>query len=285
MFDMRAYIVSLIAVFLALAIGILLGTVVVDKGVLVEQQKSLVGKIQNQINELRQRNNELRDAVKRSDEFAARVFPDATANRLAGKHVLLVVTPGASARIKKELIDTIGFAGGNLSVMTITSSTLQLEDQRVRDQVVAYFPGEDMVQKGYLRRVAQELAVDLRGEKEFAFSGLLNSLNLIIVEGPWPSKPDTVVVMGDEAKNTNSFLTSFIIPFLGKLREVTIPVVVTELEGSEASQIPKYRQAGATATVDNVDTIYGKTALVYALNGASGNFGTKKTADRLLPPL
>ena len=285
MFDMRAYIVSLIAVFLALAIGILLGTVVVDKGVLVEQQKSLVQKIQSQINELRQRNSELRDAAKQSTEFAERVFPEATANRLMGKNILLVVTSSTSAKVKKELVDTVTFAGANLSVATITSNTLERQEQRVLDQLVAYFPGENLAEKDYLQRVAQELAVDLTGEKEFAFASLLNSLNLIVVEGPWPNRPDSVVVIGEDVKGSNSFLTGFILPFVARLKEVNVSVVATELEDAESSHISRYRQAGAAATVDNVDTIYGKTALVYVLNGARGNFGTKRTADRLLPPL
>jgi len=285
MFDMRAYVVSLIAVFLALAIGILLGTVVVDKGVLVEQQKSLLQNIQAQITELRQRNNELREQAKRSDEFATRVYSDVIANRLAGKNILLIVTPGASAKVKKELTDTISTAGGNLSVMAITSNTLEFEDQRVFNQIMAYFPGEDLVRQDYLRRIAQELAVDLNGEKEFSFSSLLSNLNLIVLEGAWPNKPDAVVVMGEEERKINNFLVNFVLPFAGKLKEMAVPVIITELENSETSYITKYKQAGAAATVDNIDTIYGKVALVYALNGSRGNFGTKKTADRLLPPL
>ena len=38
---------------------------------------------------------------------------------------------------------------------------------------------------------------------------------------------------------------------------------------------------GATATVDSVDLISGRVALVYGLNGTAGNYGVKATADRL----
>ena len=39
------------------------------------------------------------------------------------------------------------------------------------------------------------------------------------------------------------------------------------------------------ASVDNVDQLAGKVALVLALDGADGNFGVKDTADSLLPDL
>jgi len=51
------------------------------------------------------------------------------------------------------------------------------------------------------------------------------------------------------------------------------------------SSISFFTSNGATATVDSVDLISGRVALVYALNGTEGNYGVKATADRLLPAL
>jgi hypothetical protein len=47
--------------------------------------------------------------------------------------------------------------------------------------------------------------------------------------------------------------------------------------------VPWLSDQGVTS-VDCIDLIEGKTALVYALLGESGRFGVKDSAERLLPP-
>ena len=64
-----------------------------------------------------------------------------------------------------------------------------------------------------------------------------------------------------------------------------IPVVGVERSDADPSQIGFFNSAGVTATVDSIDLISGRVALVYALNGSEGNYGIKPTADRLLPRL
>jgi hypothetical protein len=39
------------------------------------------------------------------------------------------------------------------------------------------------------------------------------------------------------------------------------------------------------SSVDSIDLVSGKVALVFALAGADGSFGVKETADSLLPDL
>ena len=64
-----------------------------------------------------------------------------------------------------------------------------------------------------------------------------------------------------------------------------ISVVGVERSDADPSQIGFFKGAGTTATVDSVDLVSGRVALVYALNGSEGNYGVKATADRLLPRL
>ena len=61
--------------------------------------------------------------------------------------------------------------------------------------------------------------------------------------------------------------------------------VGAETTGDDPSSIPFFDDRGIP-TVDSVDLLSGRVALVYALTGAaSGNFGVKDTADSLLPDL
>ena len=69
------------------------------------------------------------------------------------------------------------------------------------------------------------------------------------------------------------------------LKDTQAPVVGAERTDTQPSSISFLTSNGATATVDSVDLISGRVALVYALNGTEGNYGVKATADRLLPAL
>jgi len=66
-FHLRYHIASLIAVFVALGIGILVGGVMVGTGDLIAGQKELVSSLEEEFNNLRSQNNELK---RKNEEFA-----------------------------------------------------------------------------------------------------------------------------------------------------------------------------------------------------------------------
>ena len=72
---------------------------------------------------------------------------------------------------------------------------------------------------------------------------------------------------------------------LAGLRSVQLPVVGAELSTTDPSTIGFF-DPGGLSSVDSVDLLSGKVALVYALKGGvEGSFGVKLSADSLLPDL
>ena len=69
---------------------------------------------------------------------------------------------------------------------------------------------------------------------------------------------------------------------LGAQRDVD--VVGVEMRDTDPSQVP-FMSERRLPSVDDLDLVAGKAALVYALLGAKGQFGVKSSADQLLPPL
>ena len=59
-------------------------------------------------------------------------------------------------------------------------------------------------------------------------------------------------------------------------------MLAVELTHTEPSQISWYKGRGISS-VDNLDVLAGQAALDYVLAGYRGTFGTKSTADSLLP--
>jgi hypothetical protein len=61
-----------------------------------------------------------------------------------------------------------------------------------------------------------------------------------------------------------------------------VPAVGVETSTSDPSQIPWYKSAGLSS-VDDLQSVGGRTALAYALAGYRGAYGSKPTADARLP--
>jgi hypothetical protein len=113
MISLRYHLVSLAAVFLALAVGVLLGASGVSDRLLsaaVDQSEDLGGQVQA----LTAERDDLAAAHRGAEEFAARIGPAAVRGLLADKRVT-VVTAGADAADRAALVELIATAGAALA--------------------------------------------------------------------------------------------------------------------------------------------------------------------------
>ncbi|MBC7344505.1 MAG: copper transporter, partial [Clostridia bacterium] len=67
-----------------------------------------------------------------------------------------------------------------------------------------------------------------------------------------------------------------------QLRQTGVLVIAVEKTDTIPSRISYYRNLGISS-VDNVDTVPGRLALVLLLEGSTGHYGIKPTASSLLP--
>lgn len=113
MIDFRYHLVSLVAVFMALAVGIVLGA-----GPLGQEISST---LEAQVRELREERNGLRaqlDQAEARDDLKNQVVqiltPTVTQDQLSGRRVAVVTLPGADRNIVGQLQERIGTAGGQV---------------------------------------------------------------------------------------------------------------------------------------------------------------------------
>jgi hypothetical protein len=119
--DFRYYLVSIVSIFLALAVGIVLGA-----GPL---QQDIGARLTEQIKTLRAEKTQLRtdlDTARRNaaarDTFSSAVAPAVLKGRLTGKTVALVVAPGVDADLVKNATASLIAAGAKVG------STVTLND-------------------------------------------------------------------------------------------------------------------------------------------------------------
>ena len=131
--------------------------------------------------------------------------------------------------------------------------------------------GRQLVSGG--AQVDREILSRVRGSLLSAFDGQLGKLEGLVVMRSEPTGMSTEQVQASAAFESG---------LIAGVTAVGVPVVGVELSNTEPSQVPWYKSVGISS-VDDLDVLAGQAALVYALAGSQGTYGTKSTADSLLP--
>lgn len=114
MVDFRYHLVSIIAVFLALALGIVVGTTALN-GQVLDNLKGSIDTLSEDKRTLEETVSELRQQVGSDERLAEEVGPAAVAGALAGRRVVLVNAPNASREVAEGLVPLLQAAGATVT--------------------------------------------------------------------------------------------------------------------------------------------------------------------------
>ncbi|HET9197899.1 MAG TPA: copper transporter [Solirubrobacterales bacterium] len=281
-YSARYHATSLIAVFIALAVGILIGAEFGGDALTNTRrdlERSLVGNLQD----ARSRADDLNAELNRSDEFAERVYPALTRERLEGRRYAILALGGLPSPVTEEVEEALAPTGGRLvgvgvvrepvDVNGLAEDLAQTRFSSLRtnsDQLTELGTGlgRQLVLGGTLPEV-------VRGHLFSRASGNFGGLDGVIVVRDQPEEMGTA-----QREKTNQLETAL----MGGVTATRRPAVGVETSSDDSSSI-SFFQASGLASVDDVDLPAGKLATVFALLGADGSFGVKGSADQLLPDL
>lgn len=281
-YSARYHATSLIAVFIALAIGILIGAEFGGDALTNTRrdlERSLVGNLQD----ARSRADELNADLNRSNEFAERVYPALTRDRLQGRRYAILALGGLPSPVTEEVEEALAPTGGRLVGVGVVREPVDVNGL-AEDLAQTRFSGL-RTDSGQLTELGTGLGRQLvlggslpevvRGHLFSRASGNFDGLDGMIVVRDQPEGMGSV----QDAK-TDEFEEAL----ASGITATRIPAVGVETSSDETSNIP-YFQSNGLASVDDVDLTAGKLATVFALLGADGSFGVKGSADQLLPDL
>jgi hypothetical protein len=120
--DFRYHLVSIVAVFLALAIGLVLGATQLNSGTLSTLDSQSKGE-QHTINSLRAQKNQLQDELGNSDQFAQASSARLLDGLLAGQRAVLVTAPGADGPTISGIASALQQAGARVTGQVGLSSS------------------------------------------------------------------------------------------------------------------------------------------------------------------
>jgi hypothetical protein len=125
MINFRFHVVSLIAIFLALALGVVVGAGVIDRGV-VDTLNSRLDRVEAKSDAIQLENDKLKAAQTRDAEFIQSMEPFALPGRLAGEQVGIIAVRGVDNDRVTRAVAAIEEAGGQVSGILWLESKLGL---------------------------------------------------------------------------------------------------------------------------------------------------------------
>ncbi len=284
MINFRFHVVSLIAIFLALALGVVIGAGVIDRGV-VDALDSRLDRVQSRSDRIEAENGVLSDRNSQQNDMIVDLQPHAVSGRLLGDDVGVVAVRGVDGDRVSAVV-----TGAQQADATATG-TLWLEDKWALaddDSVKALQEalGTTTKNKASLRaegfqQLAQRLAAaDSRVEGEDDLLVVLQDAGFLGYDavgdstiGEFPGRgAGVVLVVGNGGSVDPALVTA---PAAKALHAAEVPLVVASVwsevtdgpDRADAVQpIRDNELATSVSTVDDLDLPEGPTTVVLALS-------------------
>jgi hypothetical protein len=314
--DFRYHIVSIVAIFLALAVGLVLGTTTLNP-VLTKNLNSNVKALTADKQALRNQLSTSEQQLAHAGAFISAVQAPLISGRLAGHKVLLVAAPGSSSSLRKTMAKAVADAGGQVTgQIGITADYLDPTNQtRLGDVVNSVAPGTVTLTKGgsSWQRAAELLAslllVKAPGDSTAAptpnpqADAALTALSqgkFIKLLTNVVTQADLALVISDDAvdpqpspsvSSTPGPSTDSLLDLVGAVDSAGNGTVVAgTADATKGTVLSAVRASGTSdtvSTVDSADSPQGTVQVVYALaaqlRGDSGSYGVNSGADLPLP--
>lgn len=294
MISMRQHAISLIAVFLALALGLFLGS-----GFIGDQVNSLTGTDRDKLGNLQDQNDALNTEVGNDTAFVKAIGPQLTKNMLDKHSVLVLTTPDAADGDVESIKGLINDAGGTVSCQMALTTSLVRDEQasKLKTIVDQSIPAGaqlrveytdsgsrlgDLLGVALLSRAGQRPASD--NDRNTALATLRQGGFLEFAEGSVKPADLVVVVTGGSLPKDSGAQGQLV----GRLAAAmasrgqggALVGRVGSADGGTAISAVRSDPSlnNAVSTVDNVDQETGQLTTILALNdetqGRTGAYGT-----------
>jgi hypothetical protein len=309
MIDFRYHLISLIAVFFALGLGILMGSVVLDEQ-LVERLENRVTGFADSNDELRRRVSDLDDRVDAFQAFTTEAEGRLLGGALVDERVVVVEFEGTDGSVTDGVRQAVEMAGGRVVTTITLTNRIALTGTAERDQLALILRSSAATNRGLRIELAEELggrmaAASLTGTNESSGSVVatrrLEDLLEVLREEDYVAvdndtgetvPPDSVIALLAGSSDEAPFSVQDVSLRLSEsLAERGLGVTVGEPSTSEWGIVASVRDdaeaRNEVSTVDQAETVVGRIAIALALSqadeGVTGHYGLSDGADSVIP--
>lgn len=312
MINFRFHLVSLIAVFLAMGLGILVGSTVVDQ-VIVDRLDHEINSVSHESNQLKSDNSQLRDEVSKLNDFLRKSSAYAVQQRLADVPVVIVAERGIDSGAVSTVLASVRAAGADVPGVLWLDDKWRLDapkDLSTLQTVARITPGNVAASRvAALRELAARLAAP-RTSKVRSRRDVIEPLRsagfLDFTDGKradlaaFPTRAPRVLVL----TGTDSHLsaTDTMVDFVQSLLSFDVPTVLGEVYDANGTPAAAPKRGAAlepvrgdpalakqVTTLDDAELPQGPLTAVVSLaeiaGGTVGHYGYGEGATETIPPL
>ncbi|MGI8558107.1 MAG: copper transporter [Solirubrobacteraceae bacterium] len=280
MFDFRYHALSLAAVLIALTLGILLGVAIGDAGLVSSAEQNLRDQLRSNLKTSQDQTRQLQAQLALRSAFESDVYPLLVGGKLNGKRIGLLFIGQPTDATNRLVRSALDGTGGQLVVVGVVRDPPDLPALGSLAAPGRYgtLASDATLLRPFAVRMGKQLALGgrlvgrVQGTLLSSYNGSLQPLDGVVLVRSRPT------LSAAEAKIADTFEQGL----ASGLSSSGVPVVGAETSATNPSNVSWFRSQNLSS-VDNLDDLAGRTALVFALVGAHGAFGTKSTAETLLP--
>jgi hypothetical protein len=296
----RYHLVSIVAVFLALALGIVVGTTALN-GPITKDLRRQVNDAKKQRDNLATQVKALQGQVDDAGQFAATYGDQLVAGSLKNQNVVAIVLPGATSDMQDGISREINAAGGKISgQVTLTKTYL---DPSHGSAIVSLVTTAHPI--GWTAPETNDAAALGGSLLSYVLLGhgsqtdiaqvlaQFSELHMIETNGQQLIPSKTVVVFGHGTMNAKDYASQSELALVSALSKAGGHVVVagdadSATGGGLVAAVRSSNTANAgVSTIDNADNASGQISTVLSIAGADkgqvGHYGTGQGADALYP--
>lgn len=290
MFDIRYHVATLVAIFIALGVGILIGSTLVGGDVMVEQQKKIISQLEAQFDDLRERESQMAQEnafmsnVSRNYEEFSRTFSvPLIKNRLNGYRVAIIVTGGQE--IPAGMLNSLSLAGARVDSTTVVLPGIRLNDSGLLIRVCDFYQLDHSTPPDELRKmIALSAAGIVANGGDSEARTFLEDNNLVNFDGDYGGILDEVILIGGARDENLNYPASVDAWFIRSLQNYNKNILGCETSRVPISYMTTYQEFDIS-TIDDIDMTPGQIAMVRVLEGETGDYGVKSTAKKFMPSL
>ena len=308
MISFRYHLVSIVAVFLALAVGVLMGATVI-KPALIEQLRGQANAAAKSASDNRKAVTELQGNLRLWTLFGNALRPMLISDQLSGSQMVVVTMDGVDVSEIDAVRQTLKDAGASVVAELVATRRMALADDRSRQDLaglLGFQPGggtpdpPDRLSEQAGAALGKRLAEGppTQGDdllQQLIAGGFLGLQHGTVTTPGLVGGPDQAVVILSGGSGQPTFDPGPLLkPLAAALVEQGHPTAAAESVAAEKPFVSLVRGDGTLdsrlVTVDDVDTMPGQVALVLALHdllaspGSGGDYGVKDGVP-LLPDL
>lgn len=286
-FGFKYHVVTVAAIFFALTVGLVVGSLLLSPKV-ADQQAKQIKKLGDVVTNDFKLNKAQKDTA---DKALAAIVPAAVKGKLLGVPVAIVQTgnyPDAASEAREALLQ----AGARIVSVTTIDHEMDRPNDLLEPALAALNKSDGRFPTDRSSLAQQMASIICRGDS--SPSSLLPTLeheNYMHAESGTKYDPPgahvVIIVAGSQPEGSDRVI-NVDQPLIAALQKLGAEVLMCEPSDAHVSDVDAYRlnKIGVT-TIDNIDDPIGHGSLVFAIGGVVGDvgdYGVKPTANAIYPP-